>query len=382
MAKSDLQPYSFAAGEAAGPYEITLHYAEGGSDKLYRICIEPSDGLFVVNYANGRRGGTMATGTKTSAPVSWPEARKICNKLLSEKVGKGYNPIAGSAFDGEIAGSVAIVLRPADTGIRPQLLNPVAAAELEQLLQDDRFIAQPKHDGERRFARVNAGVAEGINRKGQTVGLAAAIGDAIAALASDILVDGEQVGDVLYIFDLLKLDGDDLSGQPLAQRLAALSRLLPADPAAGREQQALRRAETATGEREKRALLERITASGGEGVVFKRLDAPYVPGRPASGGPQLKHKLHDTLSAIVTSVNAQRSVALALIEPDGSRINVGNVTVPANQPIPAAGDIVEVRYLYAFDGGSLFQPVLMGIRHDLDAAECQASQRKFRPVFA
>ena len=271
------------------------------------------------------------------------------------------------------------MLRPADTGIRPQLLNPLPAADLENLLQDDLYIAQPKHDGERRFARVKEGVAEGINRKGQTVGLPAAIGNAVANLAADILVDGEQVGDVLYIFDLLKLDGDDLSGQALAQRLAALSSLLPADPAAIH---ALRRVETARSEREKRALLDRIAAAGGEGVVFKRLDAPYVPGRPASGGPQLKHKLHDTLSAIVTSVNAQRSVALALLEPDGSRINVGNVTVPSNQPIPAAGDIVEIRYLYAFEGGSLFQPVLQGIRHDLDAAECQTSQRKFKPAFA
>jgi bifunctional non-homologous end joining protein LigD len=382
MAKSESPQYSFAAGETPRPYDITLHYAEGGSDKLYRISIEPADALFVVNYANGRRGSTMATGTKTNSPVAWPEARKICNKLLSEKVGKGYNPIAGSALGEQAAEGVAVVSRPADTGVRPQLLNPVGAADLERLLQDDTYIAQPKHDGERRFARVTSGVPEGINRKGQTIGLPAAIGNAVVALAADILVDGEQVGDVLYIFDLLKLDGDDFTGQPLAQRLAALSRLLSESRAPLGGPPPLQRVETAFGEQEKRALLDRIAAAGGEGVVFKRLDALYVPGRPASGGPQLKHKLHDTLSAIVTSVNAQRSVAIALIEPDGRRINVGNVTVPANQPIPAAGDIVEIRYLYAFEGGSLYQPVLQGIRHDIDAAECQASQRKFRPVFA
>jgi len=45
-----------------------------------------------------------------------------------------------------------------------------------------------------------------------------------------------------------------------------------------------------------------------EGVVFKRLDAPYTPGRPGSGGTQLKHKFCATLSAVVARVNAQRSV--------------------------------------------------------------------------
>lgn len=382
MAKPDLPEHPFAAGATPGAYEITLHSTEGGSDKVYRICIEPVETLFVVNYANGRRGGTMATGTKTNAPVAWADARKICNKLLIEKIGKGYNPIAGSAFDGQAPGSVAVVARPADTGVRPQLLNPVSAAELELLLRDDSFAAQPKHDGERRLARVAAGVATGINRKGQTVGLPTAIGKAVAALSQGILVDGEQVGDVLYIFDLLEIDGEDLRSRTLAHRLAGLQQVFSKAGLPAGDQHPIRRVETATGERDKRALLDRVAAAGGEGVVFKRLDAAYAPGRPASGGAQLKHKLHDTLSAIVTAVNAQRSVAIALLDQAGGRIDVGNVTVPANQPIPAAGDVVEIRYLYAFEGGSLFQPVLQGIRRDIDPSECHASQRKFRADLA
>ena len=50
-------------------------------------------------------------------------------------------------------------------------------------------------------------------------------------------------------------------------------------------------------------------------------------------------------------------------------VGVGNVTVPANQAIPQAGVLVEVRYLYAHDGGSLFQPVLLGVRDDITEEE-------------
>jgi bifunctional non-homologous end joining protein LigD len=113
--------------------------------------------------------------------------------------------------------------------------------------------------------------------------------------------------------------------------------------------------------------------------VFKHDDAPYTSGRPASGGPQLKFKFHATASLIVASVNkGKRSVALALL--DGQkRIAVGNVTIPPNAAVPATGAIVEARYLYAFKGGSLYQPVYLGVRDDLDANACTMTQLKFKP---
>jgi hypothetical protein len=46
---------------------------------------------------------------------------------------------------------------------------------------------------------------------------------------------------------------------------------------------------------------------------------------------------------------------------------VGSVTIPPSHTVPAAGSIVEVRYLYAYEGGSLYQPVYLGIRDDIDA---------------
>ena len=58
-------------------------------------------------------------------------------------------------------------------------------------------------------------------------------------------------------------------------------------------------AETATDPANKERLFRHLQAEKKEGVVFKRLDAPYTPGRPNSGGNQLKHKFYATCSAVV-----------------------------------------------------------------------------------
>jgi bifunctional non-homologous end joining protein LigD len=62
----------------------------------------------------------------------------------------------------------------------------------------------------------------------------------------------------------------------------------------------------------------------------------------------------------------------------GKRVAVGNVTVPANQQIPKAESVIEVRYLYAFPGGSLFQPICLGQRDDVDPAACTLVQLKYK----
>lgn len=57
-------------------------------------------------------------------------------------------------------------------------------------------------------------------------------------------------------------------------------------------------------------------------------------------------------------------------------IPVGNVTIPANYPIPAVGSLVEVKYLYFFPGGSLYQPQYLGVRSDADRGDCDIAKLK------
>ncbi|MCK6473792.1 MAG: hypothetical protein L6R28_18880, partial [Planctomycetes bacterium] len=73
----------------------------------------------------------------------------------------------------------------------------------------------------------------------------------------------------------------------------------------------------------------------------------------------------------------KRSVGLEVL--DGKkRVHVGNVTIPGKQPIPKAGQIVETKYLYAYPGGSLYQPVYLGVRKDILASDCVIAQLKYR----
>jgi bifunctional non-homologous end joining protein LigD len=178
---------------------------------------------------------------------------------------------------------------------------------------------------------------------------------------------------VNFAFDLLEQEGTDLRKQPYHRRLTSLGRML--EPGA---KGSIRLVETANSTVAKRALLDRLRTQQKEGVVFKRRDAQYTPGRPSSGGDQLKLKFTTTASCIVAKVNGtKRSVALELLD-GGKRVAVGNVTIPPSMAIPKVGSIVETRYLYAFPGGSLYQPVCLGVRDGLGPEACTITQLKHK----
>jgi len=345
----------------------TLYYREGSSDKVYQSAIEPADELFVVNFAYGRRGSTLTTGTKTSSPVDYDTAKKIFTKLVNEKKAKGYT-------EGE-EGTPYQHAGKQSSGILPQLLNSIEEANVERFLHDDDYCAQEKFDGRHLLLRKQDEHIEGINKKGLLVGLPQTVSDDVHSLSGSFISDGESIGDEYHAFDLLEWNGENLRSLPYRKRLASLTSLLAGAPCPH-----VRRVETAFTSGQKIGLWHRLKWENREGIVFKRLDAPYTPGKPNSGGPQLKFKFVATLSAIVAKVNVQRSVEISLFKGRGL-ISCGNVTIPANHDIPAVGTVVEVRYLYAFrESHALHQPVYLGPRDDVDPGECLASQLKYKAL--
>jgi bifunctional non-homologous end joining protein LigD len=103
--------------------------------------IEPKGAGFVVNFAFGRRGTTLQTGTKTANPVDYQTARTIYDKLVREKMAKGYTPGEdGVPYQGTERETVA-------TGIFPQLLNPIDEEQALRLIADDQWWMQEKFDG-------------------------------------------------------------------------------------------------------------------------------------------------------------------------------------------------------------------------------------------
>jgi bifunctional non-homologous end joining protein LigD len=346
---------------------ISLYFKQGPSDKEYHASIDPQDGFYAVHFAYGRRGATLQTGTKTSTPVDLQSATNIFNKLVTEKKAKGYT-------EGE-AGTPYQHTEKEDrvSHILPQLLNPVEEPEVETLIADDHWCAQEKFDGKRILLQKEGAAIHGINRKGLFVGLPSPVVVAAHGLTGDFILDGESLGEQLYVFDLLTLNGQDLRGLPYYGRAATLRNLL----ASGSQPQIVL-AEIAWTPREKKELITRLRDQNKEGIVFKRKDAPYVPGRPNSGGTHLKHKFYATLSAIVGTINAKRSIEIKLFNGKGL-VSAGNVTIPANHTIPQVGQVVEVRYLYAFkESGCVYQPVYLGVRTDMLQTECVARQLRFK----
>lgn len=347
---------------------VSLYFKSGSSDKVYHARIDAVDGGgYVVNVAYGRRMGTLSTGTKTKAPVDHATAVRIFNKLVSEKRSKGYTVGASGTpyLHSEQAGRVS--------GVLPQLLNVISDTEVDRIVADPQWVMQEKFDGRRLMLRKAGGAVEGINKLGLIVGVAAAIAAAARALPGDFVLDGEVIDDTLHVFDLLSYDGFDLREQAYRDRYLTLTHLIDgAGPATH-----IHYVDCWSDGHDKAEQLAQLRERNAEGVVFKRWDAPYRQGRPNSGGTQLKLKFVATISAMVTAVNQQRSVGVSLLDGDDWRA-VGNVTVPANQDRPQIGDVVEIRYLYAADGGALYQPVLLGVRDDVEPAECVVAQLKLK----
>jgi bifunctional non-homologous end joining protein LigD len=341
----------------------TLYYREGSSDKVYQTTIESKGGGYVVTFAYGRRGATLTTGTKTQAPVDYDTAKTIYDRLVREKTAKGYTPGAdGTPYQHSDKQS---------SGILPQLLNPIDGDQLETLLGDRQHVMQEKHDGRRLMLRKQDTIT-GINKLGVVTGFPAIIAEEFQVAEADFLIDGEIVGEEYHAFDLLELDGDDLRGRTYQERYLHLMNLL-----ASFNHRHISLVESAYLPSQKRELFDQLKSANREGVVFKRSDAIYTAGRPNSGGSQLKFKFHETASFIVTKVNGKRSVSLMVFDGD-KVVPVGNVTIPPNHEVPQVGAIVEARYLCAYRGGSIFQPVYLGVRDDIRAEECTVSQLKYK----
>lgn len=299
--------------------QITLYYRQGSSDKVYQASIEPRGDKCLVNFAYGRRGSTLQAGTKTPTAVSYDAAKAIYEKLISEKMAKGYT-------SGQNGTPYQHTDREAQvSGIECQLLNAIDESEVARLVNNSAFAMQEKYDGKRTLVRQLITGTDGINRKGLIVSLPVSVADEVRSLPETFVLNGESIGELFMAFDLLLLNGNDLRHRPFGDRYQALAHLV-----GGRPLNHIKLAETQFDATSKAAMLERLKAEGKEGVVFKKISAPYVAGRPATGGDQLKRKFYESASFIVGKVNGKRSVLLRLL--DGDRLaDAGNVTIPANQ---------------------------------------------------
>jgi bifunctional non-homologous end joining protein LigD len=187
-------------------------------------------------------------------------------------------------------------LRPA---ARPPEAQAMLATLTDRYFSDPGWLFERKLDGERVLAVREHGRVRLLSRNGNPVTGYPEIVEALSDGSPDLLVDGEvvafdgnqtsfarlqrrmQIADPdrarrtgvavhYYLFDVVYADGYDLTRLPLRQRKAVLRKALrftdPLRYTAHRNEQ---------GER----YLRQACRAGWEGLIAKRADAPYRPGR-------------------------------------------------------------------------------------------------------
>jgi ATP-dependent DNA ligase len=152
------------------------------------------------------------------------------------------------------------------------------------------WVHEIKHDGYRLMVRRDGGRVRG-NGNDWADRFPAIVETAISIKSQSFLIDGEAVvlsGDgtpnfhalrsrrggreaVLFAFDLLELDGDNLRDQPLHERKRRLAKLLSKV-----ERQTIRFVEHLT--EDGPTVFAPVCLMGLEGIVSKRTDAPYRSG--------------------------------------------------------------------------------------------------------
>ena len=242
---------------------ITLYFKQGSSDKVYQASIELKDGKYFVNFAYGRRGASLTSGTKTVTAVDYDAARAIYERLVKEKTAKGYT-IGEDGTSYEHTDRVG-------TGIHCQLLNPVEEDQVERLINDPAYWAQEKFDGRRLLIRKQDGKITGINRLGLDVALPEPLVKCCGNCDVDFIIDGESIGDMLCAFDALLIGDEEIGGLRYGDRYLRLMNLL-----ASFQHPNIHLVETHFTTEHKRTALARMQADGCEGIVFKHTDAPYT----------------------------------------------------------------------------------------------------------
>ncbi|BBF70963.1 DNA ligase D [Sphingomonas bisphenolicum] len=183
-------------------------------------------------------------------------------------------------------------------GTLPPFQPVQLAALVDHVPPGDRWIHELKYDGYRTLLAIGGGEGRAYTRSGLDWSdrFAGLIGDATGLDAESALIDGEAVvilpdgrtsfqalqaalkgdpGKIDYVaFDLLELDGEDLTQRPLLERKEMLAALI------GEGRGHLRYSDHIVGRGEE--LFKSFCGAGLEGVISKRVDARYSGSRSGS----------------------------------------------------------------------------------------------------
>src|SRR6185295_14001488 len=220
----------------------------------------------------------------------------------------------------------------------PEWMIPMAATLTQARFTGPEWIFERKVDGIRLLA-FKQGRSVRLLSRNQLPQDCPAVAAAIAALpVGDAVLDGEidWDGGHYHLFDVLWLDGRDVTSLPLDRRRALLD-ALPLGPPLGR-------VETV----DDPSPWERAAREGWEGVIAKRRDAPY------------EHRRSPHWLKMKCEITALLEVG-GFTEPQGSRVGLGALLVGQRE----GADLVFAGKV----GTGLDRKMLVALRARLDKLE-------------
>ncbi len=183
---------------------------------------------------------------------------------------------------------------------QPARIEPMLCTLIREPFNDPDWLFEVKLDGYRILANKQKDKISLKSRKLDFTKNYKAVADALAEIGRDFIIDGEVVaigdkglpdfdalqsyrGDVqlqYYVFDILWLDGLDLTSLPLTWRRALLQGILP-------ENELIKFSKDFENGEE---LFQAVKAQGLEGVIAKRKDSSYLIGKRSSNWLKLPTK--------------------------------------------------------------------------------------------
>jgi bifunctional non-homologous end joining protein LigD len=415
----------------------------GGDDDAARQWL-----LIKRDDETARPGSDIVADAVTSVVSGRPmeeiaaDARSVWHSNRTDRsVRRASKTIASVAHARRTAGGATAAAKPATIG---RALTPMLATVSQEIPHGEGWTFEPKYDGIRILAFVADGSVSLLSRNGNPK--TAQFPEVVAALAGlsrarkrPFVVDGEIValdGDaparfqqlqsrmhatdraaiaahrddtpVAYvIFDVL-LDGDEaLTHEAQHVRRAHLLQLLnPPVPHVLRVSESVSRDGT--------ALLETAREHGWEGVIAKRKDAPYEPGRRSRGWLKLKieHRQELVVGGYTEPRNSREhlgAILLGYYDDEGQLIYAGHtgggfsratlddmyrrLTPLERKTCPFVKQprtnerahwvrprvVVEVKFNEWTAEGKLRQPIFVGVRDDKDPRTVRREPESIAP---
>ena len=247
------------------------------------------------SVASGRTMDQIAAG-KGRAPKPFMTAKS--SRASADAV---WHSNRGDDVDRRHAAPAEASRKGKKVAAMPDFVAPELCTPVDRPPSGEGWCHEIKFDGYRVQLRVEDGEATLKTRKGldwtdkfeAIAKEASALPDAlidgeIVALDHDgapdfstlqaAISDGKTDDLIFYAFDLLFADGEDLRRLPLGERKARLKKLLEARPKAKPDRSAMSSISRADGD----AILESARKLSLEGIVSKKLGAPYRSGRSES----------------------------------------------------------------------------------------------------